>query len=153
MTQHLPKILLLDDDYESMNPFKGFLEALHDYQVELTAAETVLDRLRREKFDLICIDCMIHPKSLDAEQQEVVNIHFDNVNWQRTGLEFLTRLRQGDFSSEDGPGTSPQVPVIMLSAVVDPAYEMANGTTGLRTIYKEKPFDPEELAECIQQML
>jgi CheY-like chemotaxis protein len=111
------------------------------------------ERLRWEKFDLLLVDSMIHPKSLNADNQEVENIHFANVNWQRTGQEFLLRLRRGDFCSETGSGTSPHVPIIVLSAVADSWHEMTGDPARQITKYIEKPFDPEELAETIHQLL
>src|SRR5689334_21353685 len=135
------RILLLDDDYESMLPLKIFLETVHGFQVELTAEKELLERLQYEHFDLICVDLMLHPISLNANNQEIKNIHFDGVNWQRTGLAFLKQLRDGQFNGDPGKGTSPQVPVIMLSAVADTSAADAVEISPYTAQYMEKPFD------------
>jgi DNA-binding response OmpR family regulator len=153
MVNNTKRILLLDDDYESMLPLKNFLEAVHGFQVELTAEKGLIERLQTECFDLICVDVMIHPISLNASNQEVKNIHFDQINWRRTGLVFVKRLHNGEFNADPSKGTSPQVPVIVLSAVADPSEEDAINTYPQTTKYMEKPFDLEELVERIYQLL
>lgn len=152
MASAAKKILLLDDDYESMLPLKIFLETVHDFTVELTAKKDLLVRLPHEKFDLLCVDLMIHPIGLDADHHEVQNIHFDQVNWRRTGLAFLKQLREGQFSRDPKQGTSPQVPVILLSAVADTsAAEVLEFSPYAQ--YMEKPFDLDELLDRINQLL
>lgn len=153
MVSMTKKILLLDDDYESMFPLKAFLETVHGFQVELTAEKSLLERLQAERFDLICVDVMIHPLSLNASNQEVKNIHFEEINWRRTGLVFLKHLRNGEFNPDLNQGTSPQVPVIVLSAVADTSEQDALDAAMQTTHYMEKPFDLEELTERIYQLL
>ena len=149
MADSVKRILLFDDDYESMSPLKKNLEALLDWSVELTASKKIPQRLTRERFDLICVDLMIHPVSLDANDQEIENVHFAGVNWQMTGVEFLKRLRRGEFSTGAADGTSANVPVIVLSAVADDSIrgELCNEVAVNE--YVEKPF---ELAKIIEQM-
>ena len=124
------------------------------WDVELTAGLGVLGQLSCERFDLITVDLMIHPISLDAGGREVQNVHFENTPWLKTGLEFLRRLRKGEFSKEDGLGTSPDVPVIILSAVAsysvtDELLEEEIRFNG----YLEKPFRLEELIEKMCELL
>lgn len=146
-------ILLFDDDYESMEPLKLFLEVVHGFTVELTAAQTILQRLTEKRFDLLCVDLMIHPVSLDAAGQEVENLHFPDVNWQVTGLEFLKRLRRGDFCQQRTGGTAPQVPVIVLSAVATQSIDAMLKQEVQPLAHIEKPFDLEEMIACIDQLL
>jgi hypothetical protein len=75
-------ILLFDDDYEGMLALKNVLQEIFGYRVELTAAQTLPERLNQERFDLVCVDLMIHPISFDADGNEVHNVHFSGVNWQ-----------------------------------------------------------------------
>jgi len=147
------RILLFDDDYESMAPLKLFLEEINGYQVDLTARADILQRLTTERFDLLCIDLMIHPVSLDAELQEVTNLHFPGVNWQKTGLVLLERLRCGAFGSETETGTPSTVPVIVLSAVADRSTDELTITDDPLTEYWEKPFDLEEILGAIERLL
>lgn len=154
MAEKQNSVLLFDDDYESMVALKFFLEHKLGLQVELTAERTLLERLAVEQFDLICVDLMIHPVSLNAQDEEVKNVHFEGVNWQKTGLEFLRRLRRGEFSQAGGgPGTAPTVPVIVLSAVANYSVEDELGQEVVVEGYIEKPFSLEEMAEKIRTLL
>lgn len=183
MRQRVKRILLLDDDYESMAPLKLFLEEVHGFDVVLSAAATLTKRLQHERFDLICLDLMIHPISLDENNQEVENLHFPNINWQQTGLAFLKRLRAGAFvpqadsetadsamsatqnghakrigidedkAAECEGATSAQVPVIILSAVADRSREESMLHRDKCTTYLEKPFDLEQIIDLIDHYL
>jgi CheY-like chemotaxis protein len=147
------KILLFEEDFESMRDLKEHLEEEMGWDVELTAEVGLLERLSRERFDLIVVDLMIHPTSLDAHGNEVQNVYFDGVPWLRTGLEFLRRLRDGEFSKEDGLGTSPDVPVIILSAVASYSVIGALGEDVRLNGYLEKPFRLKEIVEKIEELL
>jgi CheY-like chemotaxis protein len=153
------RILIFDDDYESMEPLKLFLEEVNGYSVELTARAGITDRLATERFDLLCIDLMIHPVSLDAQLQEVTNLHFSGVNWQKTGLTLLERLRRGDFNHQgdhqdnEHNSTPATVPVIVLSAVADRTSDELTVTHDPLTEYWEKPFDLEEIISAIERLL
>ncbi len=147
------RILLFEEDFESMRDLKEHLEEELGWHMELTAAKSLLKRLSRDQFDLIVVDLMIHPISLGADGQEVQNVQFEGVSWLKTGLEFLRRLRKGQFSKEPGMGTSPDVPVIILSAVAD--YSVENELEEDIQIegYVEKPFRLEDLVERIRRLL
>lgn len=147
------KILLFEDDYDSMRHLKEHVEEELGWQVTLTAESTLLERLEHERFDLLIVDLMVHPTSLDADGQEVRNVRFNGIPWLRTGLEFLRRLRAGEFSKEAGVGTSPQVPVIVLSAVADYSVENALEEEVRIEDYVEKPFRLEEMVEHIRRLL
>lgn len=147
------RILVFDDDFESMRDFKEYIEEELEWDVDLTANRSLLERLSHERFDLIIVDLMIRPASLDADGEEVQNVHFDGVNWQRTGLEFLRRLREGEFSEELGLGTSPDVPAIILSAVASYSVTDELGEDVRLNGYLEKPFRLEELVEKIHGLL
>lgn len=136
-----------------MEPLKLFLEEVNGYQVELTAQASITERLATERFDLLCIDLMIHPVSLDANLQEVENLHFAGVNWQKTGLVFLQRLRHGAFTAPTAQGTLATVPVIVLSAVADSSSDELTIAADGMTEYWEKPFDLEEIIAAIERLL
>lgn len=146
------QILLLDDNYESMKPLKDALEAVFGYGVTLTAAATLLPQLAKERFDLLIVDQMIAPLSLDDQKQEVQNVHYDGVHWHHTGPEFVRRLRQGLYSESDQTGTQPNVPVILLSAVADSSMSQQQQQSLNISAYMEKPFDLEALHEVIENI-
>jgi CheY-like chemotaxis protein len=144
-----PRILLFEDDFASMRDLKEFLEDELGWQVELSAAEDLLAQIGHERFDLLVVDAMIHPTSLDAAGEEVHNVHYEGVNWRRTGLEFVRRLQRGEYISQAGRGTPPDVPVLILSAVA--SYSVEEDLHQEITVqgYVEKPF---RLGELIEQM-
>jgi CheY-like chemotaxis protein len=153
MRRKRKKILLFEEDFESMRDLKEHLEEEMGWDVELTADRSLLERLGHERFDLIVVDLMIRPTSLDAEGREVQNVHFDGVNWHKTGLEFLRCLRGGEFSEKPGLGTSPDVSAIILSAVASYSVTDELGEDVRLNGYLEKPFRLEELVEKIRELL
>jgi CheY-like chemotaxis protein len=152
MVARKKRVLIFDDDFESMRGLKEHLEIDCGWAVELSAESRLLTRLADERFDLMILDLMIHSTSFDAEDQVVQNVHFSQVNWRETGLEFLRRLRAGAFSKPDGPGTPPDVPVIILSAVADESVKEAL-ISGPAVIYAEKPFRLEQIIGLIDKLV
>ena len=146
-------VLFFEDDYESLQDLKEYLERHRGWQIELSAQASMVDRLAHERFDLILVDLMIPPESLDANGQTVQNVHFDGVSWLRTGLEFLQRLRRGEFSGETGQGTPPDVPVIVLSAVANYSVENALPRELAVEGYVEKPFLVADLLGRIDKLV
>jgi len=148
------RILLFEDDYETMHVVKEYLDEVHGFYVELSAADSLSTRLSQEYFDLIIVDIMIKPNSLDAHGMLVKNLHFEGVNWQKTGLEFLKRLRKGEFTQNPNSGTQSNTPVILLSAIADSSFvkELQNDRVP-DVFYLEKPFRLEELVSLINKSL
>lgn len=153
MANQRKKILIFDEDFESMRDLKEHLEEELGYEVVLTAEAGVAERLRRERFDLVLVDIMIHPRSPDAAGEEVVNIHFDDVPWLKTGLEFLRLLRQGAFSDETDIGTPPDVPVIVLSAAASDSIAPELAKQQLAQLYMKKPYRFREVLSNINALL
>jgi len=147
------KILLFEENYESMRDLKEYLEDEFDWSIEITAEENVLSRLGDEEFDLILVDLMIHPKSFDANENEVNNVSFEGVNWKKTGLEFLRRFRRGEYYSTPNRGTPPDVPVIILSAVANFLSDDEFKERELAQYYVEKPFKLDDLVEQICRLV
>ena len=110
------------------------------------------ERLGAERYDLLVVDLMIRPESLDASGNNVQNVHFPEVSWLRTGLEFLRQLRNGTFVTTPGQGTSPDVPVIVLSAVANYSVEDALPEGDALTEYVEKPFQVSDLIARIERL-
>jgi len=146
------KLLFFEDDYENLRDLQDYLEQDLGWQIEVTAEAGILERLGAEKYDLLVVDLMIRPESLDADGNNIQNVHFEGVSWLRTGLEFLQRLRNGRFVLTSGQGTSPDVPVIVLSAVANYSVEDALPDGNALTEYVEKPFLVGELIACIERL-
>jgi CheY-like chemotaxis protein len=144
------RILFVDDDYESLSDLKSLLED-YGYMVEINASMQIIDRLKSERFGLICIDMMIHPLSLNSFGEETQNIKFENTNFMRTGLEFYRRLRAGIFNDSLHSGTPSDVPVIFISAIDEGALRESN-INDQRTLYLEKPFRFEKFLALISNL-
>ena len=142
-------VLLFDDDYQSMSALKEAIQEELGWDVELTAASSLLTRLADERFDLIIADLMIHSTSFDQDGEVVHNVHYPGINWRVTGLEFLKRLRAGDYSSSSPQSTPPDVPVIVLSAVADESV-IQDIQSGISQWHAEKPFRLEPLIDLIR---
>lgn len=136
-----------------MSDLKEYLEEELGWSVELTAARNILERLGQERFDLITVDVMIHPLSLDADRQQIQNVHFEGVSWLKTGLEFLKRLRTGKLSHDAEQGTSPNVPVIVISSLPNQSImsELGEGIHVDGCI--EKPFRLSEMVDRMCKLL
>lgn len=146
------KVLMLDDDYESMQSLQAYVKKELNLEVELSAEKSLLQRLGQEKFDLLIVDLMIHPRGPNADNQVVENIHYDDVKWDRTGLEFIRRFRNGEYTRE-GQGTSVHVPIIVMSAVGESA---TNGEWGkiIQNEYQmEKPFRLSDFVSLMRRLL
>jgi CheY-like chemotaxis protein len=146
------KILMLDDDFESMQNLQMYIKRELNLDAELSAEKSLLERLDREKFDLLIVDLMIHPRSPNANNQEVENIHYDDVKWDRTGLEFIRRFRQGEYTGS-GQGTSVDVPIIVMSAVGESAMNGDWGKVVKKEHHMEKPFRLSDFKNLIHSLL
>ena len=153
MPSERKRLLFFEDDYDNLRDLQEYLERDLGWQLEVTAEAGILARLAKEKYDLLVVDLMIRPESLDAEGNTVENVHFQGVSWLRTGLEFLERLREGQFSAAAGQGTPPDVPVIVLSAVANYSVEDALPESDATTEYVEKPFLVSDLIARIQRLI
>jgi CheY-like chemotaxis protein len=140
---------MFDDDSESMQSLVDYLKEM-SWQVELTASEAILDRLRKERFDLIMVDQMIQPDRKPESQSEA-NIHYEGVNWKQTGLEFLRRLRRGDYSGQEG--TPQDINVIVVSAVPGSLTDEEKKYLGPNTWYVEKPYRLSVLGSLVNRAL
>jgi CheY-like chemotaxis protein len=152
MTAKPKRLLLLDDDYESMEELYNYLKDDLGLEVEFSANANLLQQLDRKKFDLLIVDLMIHQYSLNAQKEKILNIHYDDVRWDRTGLEFIRRFRAGEYTPSDR-GTSTSVPIIVLSAVADSATDGDWGDILEKEHPVEKPFRLSELVGLINSLL
>ena len=146
------RILMLEDDYESLIDVKEHLEEKLDVEVELTAEKAIQDRLGRERFDLILLDLMIAPFSEDAEGKEVENVQFPSIHYTTTGVELLRRLRQGTLYKSGDAGTPSDVSVIAFSALASKQVQDELKELGIKA-YFGKPFRLEDLVKRVAQVL
>jgi CheY-like chemotaxis protein len=152
MTAKSKRLLLLDDDYESMEMLYKYLKEELGMDVEFTASANLLERLDQEKYDLLLVDLMIHQFSPNKNHERVQNIQYENVKWDRTGMEFIRRFRRGEYTPT-GQGTSTAVPIIVLSAVADSATDGDWGEILAKEYIVEKPFRLSELSGLINRLL
>lgn len=146
------RLLLLDDDYESMEVLYKYLKEELGLDVEFSADANLLKRLDEEKFDLLLVDLMIRQFTSGSKNEKVQNIHYDNVRWDRTGLEFIRRFRLGEYTPT-GQGTSTSVPIIVLSAVADSATDGEWADVLEKEQIVEKPFRLSDLINLINRLL
>jgi len=144
-------IFYFDDDVDCIQEVVSALR--EQYEITLAAHWPVIRVERKVLFDLVIIDLMIHHSSLDEAGREVENISYKDkdkdIPWQRTGVEFLRRIRLGEYEEY---GFSKDVKVIIASAVVD--HEAKEGTQALTiSSYIEKPFTIEEIQQAIQKVI
>jgi CheY-like chemotaxis protein len=145
-----PRILLFDDDDSAVRGLQEHLTNRLGWHVDLAADEGLLARLASDRYDLLLVDSMIHTQG-DVNGQVVRNVQYPAVIWRKTGLEFLRRLRRGDYG---GPGgTSPDAPVIILSAIMGPSIESELGVGVAVQEMFEKPFRLDELVRAMCRLL
>ncbi len=142
-------IFYFDDDVDCTQDLINVLNESEEYDVIRASHWPVIKVQREIPFDLVIIDLMIHHISLDEKGQEVENISYEDIPWQRTGVEFLKRVRNGEYVRF---GFSEDVPVIIASAVVD--HEAKKDTQNLTILsYIEKPFTIEDIQQSIQEVI
>ena len=118
-------VLVVDDDPVIMRLLEVNFEMEGYRVVTATDGAQALERIERERPDLVVCDIMM----------PVVN-----------GLEVVERLRQSDDA------VSRRLPVILLSAKAQ-ASEVQKGLDVGADDYITKPFDPLELIERVQALL
>ena len=150
MPERTKKIFYLEDDGESVNDHYKVLREY--YKVTLGAHEDLVATRRDEPFDLLILDLMIHPESSDAAGTIAKSIAFDKVEWQRVGLEFLERIRRGEYEEFGFP---IDIPVVVATAVGE--YRVQEKTIGELQVradaYLEKPFTVDALLEAVAKCL
>lgn len=145
-------ILMIEDDYRSMQYLKSYLETDMGWEVLLTAEKELLEKLSTTRYDLILLDLMIRPQSPDSSGNMKINIQYEGINWKQTGLEFLRRFRSGEYSQKD-KGTPPDVPLIILSAVAESSVNNHPEAGFHNEKYIEKPFRLKDLIEQIHKLV
>lgn len=150
MTTKRKRILYIDEDPDSQKAHFEVLKEKYDLEV---AADWKTIKQHRDPFDLLILDIMVHPRSYNIHGKLVESISFPEVNWKRTGVEFLKRLRR-DREYEDF-GLPSKIPVIVATAVID--FQMRSQIIKELGIpeeaYLEKPFTIDNLEQVVAMML
>lgn len=154
-----PRILMFEDSETTMGSLRNYLRTRYHWNVDLTADQSILQRLREVRYDLILLDVMIHahdPAAAASERLEPgapqqQNVQFEGVSWRLTGLRFLESLRRGEYANDGG--TPPDAPVIIVSAALTSS--VRSELEQDRNVYGvfEKPFVLSELVKAIQAAL
>ncbi len=103
----MPKrILFVDDEDWSVEPY---FEKLRDHEIAFDLALDVaqaIKLLQKNRYDLLVVDIMLPPGEIFGP----------NVEPRKAGEVFLRRLRSNEIPHLK---TSPEVPVLVLTAVTD----------------------------------
>jgi CheY-like chemotaxis protein len=142
------KIFWFEDDKHLL---AAHLEKLQKkYEVIIGAHWELIKKTRQQAFDLVLLDIMIHKFSFDVKnQKEVENIEFQDVHWSSIGVEFLKRMRKGEYESY---GFKKNVPVIAATARVDYPTREAVENIGVSS-FLVKPFTIDKLKTSIEKVL
>lgn len=150
MREPRKRILYLEEDIDSLKDYIDMLRA--DYHVRAGATWALVQEDSPGPFHLLILDIMIHRESYAEAQRIVPSISFPGVDWKRTGLEFLRKLRTGAYTNF---GLPANIPVIVASAVADhPTREEIRSLLKAGSgIYLEKPFTMDELEAAVSSCL
>lgn len=140
-------IFYFEDDYEGV---QDIVEALEEdnYEIILGAGRGLIETQREAPIDLVIIDLMIRHLGLDRKGNDVENIDFGGTNWDRAGVAFLRRIRQGKYEKFGFPN---DVPVIIATAEVDQLVKEEFDELGFNA-YFEKPFTIEDIGKAIEEV-
>lgn len=142
------KIFWFEDDAYSLVDYYKKLN--QEYDVSIGAHKDLIEQERDDSFDLILLDLMIHESSFEYESNtEVKNISFNGVHWSIIGVEFLRRLREGEYQSYGFP---KDIPVIAATALVDSDIQEAVQNMNVND-FLVKPFTIDKLRTSIEQAL
>ena len=144
------KIFWFEDDAYSME--EHYKELKEKYDVLIGAHKELIEQKRKENhFDLVLVDLMIHKYSIDSEtQKELTNISFTGIHWTKIGVEFLKKLREGEYEFY---GFRKDIPIIAATASVDSATrKTVESDIGVED-FLVKPFPIDRLGVSIERVL
>lgn len=126
----MPKrILFVDDEDWSVEPY---FDKLRDHEIEINLAlngDEAIKLLQQNRYDLMVVDIMLPPGKTIGP----------NVEPRKAGEVFLRRLRGNEIPNLK---TSPQVPVLVLTAVTDQKLPETMQALEVKEVFqKPAPFD------------
>lgn len=120
------------------------------YNVEIGASIELVEKQDREPIDLVIVDLMIHSEGLNPEKDRVKqNIHYDGIPWKKVGVEFLRRIKAGDYTS---CGFFKHTPIIVATGTGDFSTKVEVEKIGVSD-YLEKPFTIDMLDVAVEKAL
>jgi CheY-like chemotaxis protein len=142
MSTRAKRIFYFDDEPEDLRDYIEILRA--EYEVIVGASRDLVEQPRRQPIELVIVDLMIYHFSFEG-RNEVQNISYPGISWKRTGVEFLRRLRAGNYERFGFPAA---VPVIVATVRVDSSIREEVEELNVEA-YLEKPFTIDELEETV----
>jgi CheY-like chemotaxis protein len=140
-------IFWFEDDGDALDDYSRELQKKYDIIMGATREEVLKNR--DHFFDLLLLDLMIHIKSYTGHKpKKENNIMYEGVHWMQTGVEFLSRIRKGEYEKY---GFKSDIPVIVVTAILSyPGDEMEK--IGIN-IFLPKPVTLPQLEEAIEKIL
>ena len=142
------RIFWFEDDAHSLIDYCEKLS--QEYNISIGAHKDLIEKKRDDSFELVVLDLMIHEFSFEYKSnKEVKNIRFDGVHWSIIGVEFLKRLRKGEYELYGFP---KNIPVIAATAIVDSPIKESVENMDVDD-FLLKPFTIDRLKSSIGQAL
>jgi DNA-binding NarL/FixJ family response regulator len=147
------RIYYFEDDLEGLEEVVNALKDKEDYDVIYSAKfeDVAGDEVKgRENFDIVIIDIMIHSQLIEDDLEGVPeNVTFEGIPWTRTGVEFLRRIRLGQYKQFGFP---KDIKCIIATAAVDKNMVKELYNLGINKML-EKPFTIETMETAISELL
>jgi CheY-like chemotaxis protein len=132
------KILFIEDEETASLGLKAILQD-HGHIVDIAeTADQAAGQLQSNRYDLLLLDIMIDPSGILAGTPR-----------REVGKELLLRIRAKQIVPLL---TSPEVPVIAITAAADLGIYTALQRAGVKKIL-QKPIDPEDAYNEIKEIL
>ena len=133
------RILFVDDEDWSVTPY---FDKLRDHGVEVALAvdgDEALDRLQNDEYDLLVLDIMLPPGNKIGKKVEP----------RQAGAILLHMIRSNEIPNMK---TSPEVPVVILTAVTDQKLSESIRQHGVSEIF-QKPALFDEVTDKLLKLV
>jgi hypothetical protein len=141
----LSRVFILEDNQDICTLVAIMLKRIFSkIHVESGATPSKVFSERKENFDLLILDLLIHT----VGQNNDVNIQYPEINPWETGLYFLELLRLGVYEHFGFPAN---MPVIIQSTFFQDYYKPKIDAFKI-VAYIEKPYREKHLSDVIKQV-
>ncbi len=161
------RIFWFEDDPDAVEEYVNQLRTTYEINIGAQWGKILEERI--VPFDLVIIDLMIHHKSNNSETfgnlDPIVNypnipnsettgylntnVSYPGIHWTETGVEFLKRLRKGEYEKY---GFIKKMPAIVVTGVGNYQAEEKTREIGINGFH-EKPVLYADLIKTIEQIL